>query len=154
MKSWTVLFLAIFALAIAFVGATPPALAQEKPQVAQDANKDAVPAVVATIDTKSLICEWWGDWTLDRLVTRGGKYYLTIVKIDDGKILVEAEITNASQPSKEKSEGTLKGSQLAFSTANRSATLIIEGDRMSGKGLGPSGYPYTINLMKVKKTCR
>jgi hypothetical protein len=119
-----VLFFAVLSLLITFTG--EPAIAQEKPAVAQP-PKEAAPAAAVSSQLMPPGSEWWGDWR-GVVGSAGGRYFLTVEKAEDGKIygVVELSGAPARRNPREKFEATLDGNTLWLKAETRSATLTYD----------------------------
>jgi hypothetical protein len=92
----------------------------------------------AAIDPQTLIGEWIGEWTPPS--GRGGKYYLTIEKIEGEKVQLRIERPDLPDPSLPKDVrfvGTLTGNRLEYAPPRVPRTeLTIDGNRMYGTAHG------------------
>ena len=94
----------------------------------------------AEIDPSTLIGRWSGSWVGAHQARRNGQYYLTIERIENGKVYGHREIVGRND-TEGKITGRLSGNRLTFSKIE----LTIDGNAM--RGAGPD---YTITLTKEK----
>jgi hypothetical protein len=103
----------------------------------------------AAFDPQTLIGEWSGEF---RGNTGGGKYYLTIEKVDGDKVHLRIERPDLSDPALPKDVrfvGTLSGNVLSYAPQRVPATqLTVDGNKMSGTSQGRE--TLRIELRKTK----
>jgi hypothetical protein len=97
-------------------------------------------AQTTEIDPSTLIGRWTGSWVGAHQARRNGQYYLTIERVEGGKVYGRREIVGRHDTDGQIT-GRLSGNRLTFSKIE----LTIDGDAM--RGAGPD---YTITLTKEK----
>jgi hypothetical protein len=90
------------------------------------------------IDPKYLLGEWQGQWVLASQRGLSGPFFMTIKKVEDGKVFGRVERPGARvTPADFDFVGTLAGNVLSFGSAARSE-FIVDGKQMRGFMLGAS----------------
>jgi hypothetical protein len=77
-----------------------------------------------------------------------GKYYLTITKVEDGKVYGKANVPNRKPPAFD-FIGTLEGNRLTFGNEQVQTEMTIVGDRMTGVHRGRPRL-FEVSLQKLK----
>ena len=104
----------------------------------------------AAVDPQTLVGQWVGNWA-NRGAARGGRYYLTIEKVEGDKVYLRIErpdLKDSSQPKDVEGVGTLTGNHLSYAPPRIAQTdLTIDGNKMSGTSQGRA----TLEIELLKK---
>ena len=106
-------------------------------------------AVGQAIDPQTLVGEWAGQFRT--LAGSGGKYYLTIEKVEGDKVQLRIERPDLEFPLPRdvRATGRLEGNRLLYAPPRVPRTeLTIDGNRMYGTSQGRD--TLTIELQKTK----
>jgi hypothetical protein len=80
------------------------------------------------VDPQALVGQWSGTWT-GKVPSENGRYYLTIERVQDGKVFGKGEFV-ARKTTEFKVVGTLSGNRLTFGRTD----LTVNGNQMTGTG--------------------
>ena len=99
------------------------------------------------IDPQSLIGEWQGTWeTRSGEARGGGQYYLTIEKVEGGKVYGKVTVTGR-RSNDFKFVGALEGNRLTYGSTTRTE-LEIRDDQMKGTSTGGANRAITLSKKK------
>lgn len=153
-----VLSFSALALVITFTGVLP-AIAQEKPQLAQDAAKEVVPATAVekspVIDYKSLIGEYAGEW---RSNYGSDKFYFELKKVEgnvgSGTVFIDSRWGGPHVNRDVPFTGTISGEKgkenivYTLATGNASGEFTREGNKLTGTFRAT--VPANVEVTKIK----
>ena len=85
----------------------------------------------STFDAQSIIGEWQGSWVDPRDPSNTGSYFMTIKKVDSGRVFTRLYIVGRGAFEGDR-EATLTGNTMVMQTQYNRAEFVFQGRQMRG----------------------